>query len=357
MTKRDEADLPLVIVGTGLTGLCLGHSFRERNLDTVLIDKGRAPGGRIAERVIDGIVADIGPCWFHTQNELSSRAVTEALNAVNARRIESRSLPESVRQRLPCDDGTSSWEIDGGLRRLTARLAEPLTIRQSLHFRQLERCADHWRLIGTDASEGDKEFRLDASGVVLTMPLPQVHQILESSSLSGALMPALDSGCEIEYERTDVVMFLLSEPIRLLSDSGFYEGPSGSMIRLARMTFAQDTGRCVLTIQAGPEWSLDHWEDEPDRVVAQILHEADRIFGDDFEPIESRHHRWKFARAKNANQGFAKPLVLSDDPPLILAGEAFGVSASAPSGLLSAQASAISTDELLIRLRTSRRSF
>jgi len=56
-----------------------------------------------------------------------------------------------------------------------------------------------------------------------------------------------------------------------------------------------------LVIHANPEWTAEHWEDDPDWVAAEMLSEFWKAAGlEKVEPTHLKSHRWKFAIPKNA---------------------------------------------------------
>jgi predicted NAD/FAD-dependent oxidoreductase len=347
---------PLAIVGSGITGLCLGNALLNSRREAVLIDKGRRPGGRMASFATGGVTVEVGPKWFHTPATGVQTAVSKALESIAAERVAPESLPASVRRKLPVNGGFLSWRIVGGLRRFTTHLAEPLDIRQSLHVRRLEKAANHWRLLGTDAGHDDAPFVIEASGVVLTMPWPQAIELLSASGI-GLPNGSSEAHADGLYDRQYVAIFSCSAETVPLSHAGFLEGESGGVLSLAmwRPSSCPDS-TIVLSVFAHPDWSRDHWDDDPNEVAERLSAAAQTLLGHKFETTTQRTHRWKYAQVADARNAFEAPLVLEADPPLIIAGDAFGVTASSPGGLLAAQESAALAFGILDRSRPVRRA-
>ena len=54
----------VLIVGAGMAGLTAAHSLREAGADSILLDKGRKPGGRMATRSVGTARFDHGAQHF-----------------------------------------------------------------------------------------------------------------------------------------------------------------------------------------------------------------------------------------------------------------------------------------------------
>lgn len=344
MTDR----IPVAIVGSGITGLCIGRALHEFGAGCLIFDKGRYPGGRMASFVHDGIAIDYGPNWFHTRDEILDSDLRQALIDVGAITVDRSELPGDVISRLPAADSVTSWKIPGGLRSLASRLAEPLEIRQRHQVRRIERHGEGWRIHGTDESDGSRPFSFDAGSVILTMPWPQVLELLRESGITPAkdsLPPEVSEQC---YDRIHVGTFLVERSPLSPSDSESVQCTNPAPLQ--RIDWVEPPGqsdRQIVTAFADPEWSRHHFDDAPESVMRDLVEALRLQFGKPLQASVLRHHRWKFARLADPQAGNPKPLVLSDEPPLIVAGEAFGVRSNSPAGLLSAQASAAMTFRLL----------
>ncbi|MBI1322711.1 NAD(P)-binding protein [bacterium] len=338
----------VAIVGSGITGLCLGQALIHCGVDCRIFDKGRYPGGRMATFFNDGLAIDYGPKWFHTHDEFLESSLRQALVDVGAIVVEPSELPGEVRRRLPTDHSVTSWTIPGGMRALACRLAEPLELRQRHHIRRIERLNEGWRIHGTDESNGSLPFIFDAGATILTMPWPQVADLLRDSGITPATELRLPEITEEAYDRIHVGTFLIEGLSLKPASSGFVElSESTALSRIDRIERPGSPERHIVAAFAKPRWCRKHFDDAPESVMRDLLKEAESQLGETLQATPLRHHRWKFAKLTNPDAGNPHPLIFVDDPPLIVAGEAFGVSSNVSAGILSAQASAAMTFRLL----------
>lgn len=332
----------VAVVGSGIAGLCLGHELLGRSIDCVVLDKGRAAGGRMATATFHEVPVNLGPMWFHARAERLCPEVGRALEAAGAISVDRAELPTDERLRLPDDGGVASWQIPGGMRALTRQLAPGLEILQSHHVRRLERIKIGWRLTGTDAAAGDQPFAVEASTVALTMPWPQVRQLLADSGMPIATKHQSDLPAEADYDPGHVLVYLVDAPaINGKDTSGFADiAGSGVVRRIVWATPPGEPGQRVMTVFASPAWSRDHFDASREHVEKALLEQAEAHFGQTLKATPLRHHRWKFARLGLLAKASAGPLVLFDEPLLIAAGEAFGQTVPGLTGLAAAQESA-----------------
>jgi renalase len=92
----------------------------------------------------------------------------------------------------------------------------------------------------------------------------------------------------------------------------------------------------AVTIHARGDWSREHFEDASEAVMAMLAAAAEPWLGGRLEDVvaERSLHRWKFALPTHPVR--SPLLAVSDEPPIVCCGDAFGggrVEAAASSGL------------------------
>ncbi len=151
MTKTD-----VLIVGAGLAGLCLARTLKRKS---ILLEKSRGVGGRIATRRIDDLGLDHGapllPDDPMVRELLRNVGLGGSARAANGGVY----LPEAMTQ-------------------IPKVLARGLDIRKSTRVVSLRRTGTGW-CVETDGAEV-----FFANDVVITAPLPQAIELLDRSRIS-----------------------------------------------------------------------------------------------------------------------------------------------------------------------------
>ncbi len=329
----------ITIIGSGLTGLMLAHELKSASIHSLLIDKGRKPGGRISTKVLGDCIFDTGPGWFHTDIQMTPSAIYSALLAIGADPVPAADLPISVRFGLPETISTQSWKIPGSIRQLAEELAKPLEILKSLQLVKISRNTDFWTLQFKDSAHGGDPFELESKHVVLTMPWPQILELLMESDLID-LMAHQDMPEIPDYERCLVGIFQWPGLPAPFDQTGFFEPLGHPLIRLLKFQ-PVSSGNHSITVQASPDWSLENWDLGHAEILKELQLSASAILKMELQPSASSLHKWKYARLQpSPNPSSSSPVILCQNPFLMVAGEAFGMNTNFRSGILASQNSA-----------------
>lgn len=159
---------------------------------------------------------------------------------------------------------------------------------------------------------------ITADAVLMTPPVPQALEILAA----GDFQPDPDVHAQlrkIPYERCFVLMAELDGPSRV-SVPGFVAPNEGILVRVVDEQAKGTSEVPALTFHASPGFSRAQWESDRERVASEILLAAEPWLGSGI--LAHQIHGWRFSRPVTT---WPEPcLVLTDAPPLILAGDAFG---------------------------------
>jgi photolyase PhrII len=168
----------VAIVGSGVAGLAAAQTLQNHNVEVVVFDKGRRPGGRLVSRELLGVPFDYGAQYI-TAKSASFRQLVNALVWEEQLSVWS---PRTVRLvgdtviTAGAESRTSSpWYIaPRGFSGLAARLAEGLDVRQSRHIASCTRAdaRGRWQLAFADGAMEE------ADALLLTVPGPQLSPIL-----------------------------------------------------------------------------------------------------------------------------------------------------------------------------------
>jgi len=335
----------VIIVGSGLTGLILSQSLQNRGYRVLLLDKGRKPGGRLLSKRIGGSTCNIGPGWFHTLADMTPDFLETALAAVSAEPIAFENLPTSVQAGLPSSQSLRSWKIPGGMRQLTDVLARPLDVLQSIQLKSIKKQGSEWLLDCVDTAHGDDAIEIPTPALVLTTPWPQALEILQKSELMDDDFIRPFAGLP-DYNPCLVAAFELAgaeaaglQPISL--------EPAGDETIQRVQLEPCPTGPCTALVHATPGFSARHWADTDETVMAALKQHTRRHLKISLQSAPALLHRWKYATLQRSGNVPTKPVLVSQAPTLILAGEAFGLLPQMQSGILAAQNSAKLADALM----------
>lgn len=291
----------LLIVGAGMAGLLAAADLQEKGVNALLVEKSRGVGGRLATRRIGAAFFDHGAQFITARTPrwqaLLSRWQAQGIATVWYRGDE---------------DEHPRWR---GLPTMTAipkQLAQRLNVRLETKLTCLQEATTGWRAV---FEQGEPVF---ARAVLLTAPVPQSLAILHAGQVH--IEPSLHAQLEaIEYEPCLAVMALLDRASRL-PVPGFLRPQHGNIAWLADNHIKGISPVPAITLHATPLFSRTHWEADRQETGKQLLEEAAPWLG--AAVTEFQVHGWRYARPlKEATQPC---IILREDPPLLLAGDAFG---------------------------------
>lgn len=295
--RPESADV--LVIGGGVAGLrCALHRTRA-GASVMVLDKGRAPGGRMSTRRIGGAVWDHGVHRFIAQDPAFIRACAAWEAAGVARRDGGLWRGEPFMARIV------EHEVDG----VRAAGAE---VRFQVTASELQRDLDAppgrsaWRVQTRDAT-GEVEV-LEAAEVVLACPPPQAAALLEGNGTRLA---------ETAASVPMVPVWVLLARVRGETDPEVQAASPLASLDVRRLPGGSQTGLAVLG-RPRPGWSVRH-QDLPKAEAARRLAEGLVVRGG--EVIEARAHRWLYA-AVDADAAFERRRCWFGDG-LVLCGDAY----------------------------------
>jgi renalase len=308
----DMLQTDVLIVGAGLAGLMAAHVLRDAGVQTLVVDKGRSVGGRMATRRIGDGLADHGAQYF-TVREPEFKAYIDRW--LEEDRIFEWSRGWSDGSLTDSRDGHPRYAARGGMNALTKYLAEGLNVRLNTKIESLSRQNDGWRAVDESGTI------YNAKAVILTAPVPQSVALVDAgrTPLSPADRAEL---AKIEYEPSLTAMFLIDGEVRL--------PPPGALQRPhAPIYWIGDNNRkgispnaTILTAQAGPTYSQQLWERTDAEILSAMKVDMLPILGERVKIAEAELKRWRYSMPKVVYKD--RCLIAADLPPLIFAGDAFG---------------------------------
>jgi renalase len=302
-----DAPIPtadMLVVGAGISGLVAAAELRRAGLRVLVLDKGRGFGGRLASRRIGDAAFDHG-AQFLTAEGPRFAALLEPLIR------DGTLVPWKVSA-----SGTSQplrWRGEPSMSAVAKRLALGLDVRLETSVSGLRRAGERWCV---ETATGG---RFTADAVVLTPPLPQSLALLDEGGfvLPAGLRPQLEA---VDYDRSIAVLAVLEGPSQLPSDGGTVTPTEGPIAWIADNRTKGISRTPAVTIHATPGFSLEHWDDERVEAGRRLLDAAAPWLGVGVR--EFQVHGWRFGRPRIWHPETC--VRVSDTPPLILAGDAFG---------------------------------
>jgi hypothetical protein len=175
----------------------------------------------------------------------------------------------------------------------------------------LRRTGDRWRADTTMART------FTAGAVVLTPPVPQSLALLDAGGIVFA--PEMRTRlAAIEYERCLAVMALLDGPSRLPPPGGLTPA-DGPIAWIADNQLKGISAEPAVTIHATHAFSQEHWERDRQVSGRVLLDAAAEWLGAKVKTFQV--HGWRYSKPMQVDE---EPcVVVSQSPPLVLAGDAF----------------------------------
>lgn len=310
----------VVVIGAGMSGLTAARRLSEAGMHVVVVDKGRAVGGRMATRRIDKATFDHGAQHVSVRTAAFSDVMDRLVARGTARvwlRTASLTHPErGIEER---------YAGEGGMRRIPEDLARGLHVTTAVTVDRLDIEDGHVRVMSSSSvvAEGD--------AVVVTPPLPQTLGLLDVSGIADPVIAALAG---IEYDATLAVMATLDGP------SGVPDGhlaPSrGAVAWIADNQHKRVSAIPALTLHSSPEFASEHLDSDAREWVPLLL-DAARPHHES-AVVEAVPHRWRYSRPRQVRDDGA--IVLDAAAPIVLAGEVFAgarVEGAFRSGLAAAE--------------------
>lgn len=304
MTNDKIATVDVLVIGAGIAGLFAAAALKKAGRQTLIVDKSRGVGGRMATRRIAGATFDFG-AQFATARDPRFEEVLISACAAGAAVEWCRGFAAEA-------DGHPRWRGKPGISSLAKHLAVGLEIVQETQVTALRPVGDHWSVSVADGATWS------VGAVILTPPVPQSLVLLEAGGV--VLEPELKSHLSaIMYERCLAVMAVLAGPSRVPPPGGFAPA-QGPISWIADNYLKGVSTEPAITLHATDAYSVAHWDHDRDETARHLLAAADEWLGADIRSYQL--HGWRYSKPKQTDP---RPcLVVNNMPLLVLAGDAFG---------------------------------
>jgi renalase len=302
MAATEPTTLVLVI-GAGMAGLISAAELQRAGCRVLVLDKGRGVGGRLASRRIAAATFDHGAQFITTRDPRFAAVLEQAR--------QQGSVEEWFRGFSDGADGHTRWRGQPAMSAVAKHLALGLDLHLESHVFALRRVDERWR------AETTTGLTFNAGAVVLTPPVPQSLAMLDAGGI--LLLPELRKRLDsIEYERCLAVMAMLDGPSRVPPPGGLCP-TDGPIAWIADNQLKGISAEPAVTIHATHAFSLEHWEADRQESGCALLDTAAEWLGAGIKTFQI--HGWRHSKPMGVDEN---PCVLvSQSPPLVLAGDAF----------------------------------
>ena len=270
----------IAIVGAGMAGMSCGQRLSRLGHEVRLFDKGRGPGGRMAtRRMEDGgttLHFDHGAQYFTARDPRFVEQVAHwEASGVAARWAAA---------------GDDAWVGTPAMNAPLKAMAGELGVQFGTRIEQLVRDGEGWQIDG----EGAPDARFDA--VLVAVPAEQAGPLLQPHAPAMATLAD-----QTASDPCWTLMAGFEAPLALVQDTLRQRGPIGWAARNnAKPGRANE--ECWV-IQASPEWSRAHLEEDAETVAAALLAELAEANGGPLpRQLGAAAHRWRFARSGTAGE-------------------------------------------------------
>ncbi len=305
-----ERELSCLIVGSGIAGLMAARELKRQGVRVIVLEKANGVGGRMATRRIDGAVFDHGTqyfapssAWFQTRiSEWIGEGIAKEWFRVQSYEMDTRFLSAARYRGHP------------------AMTSIPKTIASGMQVLTNEKVHRIYLAEGCWHAETEGDSRHSARSCILTPPVPQTLELLTASEI--AIEDATrDALADLVYEPCITLMAVCDKP-PALPGHGVLEFERGNLRRIVdnqRKGVSPDVP--AITIHATGAFSASHFSDSDEIVSRLILDEALPMLR--CMARSWQLHRWRYSQILTPHP--APFLLLRTDPPLAVAGDAFGI--------------------------------
>jgi renalase len=320
-----------LIIGAGIAGLSAAYHLVKAGWVVQLVDKGLGIGGRIATRRMGQAVFDHGAQFFSIRDTRFGDLISPMLHDGTVREW-SKGFPSlTVNGKRSQTGELSSYSRYCGATGMTAipkHLARGLNIQLGRQVVAISRHRSSWQTML------DNKEHYVSNSVILTPPLPQSLALLETShiTLPGREHRTLSS---ISFDPCLALLVVLDNPSKVPPPGAIQV--NGEKLAWIADNYQKDISPTVaMTLHATPEFSRLLWDHEETTIARQLLEAAQEWLGSAVR--EHQLKRWRYSRPTSTHH--ADCLMVESNPPLILAGDAFGgprIEGAALSGLAAAE--------------------
>ena len=295
-----------IIIGAGISGLIAANFLQNAGISVIVLDKGKAIGGRLATRRVRS--TSIGEGTFDYGAQLfSASSSTFQKMADDWQRLGM--ITEWGTE--ICNSGRVCYRGIDSSRSIALFLARDIVVHSMSHVIRIEHASSSWQV----QTEDGRVFK--SRGLIITCPTPQALNLLRQSNINlpSDMYQRLEG---VKYSRCLAGLVLLERESNI-PDPGGVRLPGQSVAWLA-CNRKKGISKCnAITILATPEFSMLNWSEDDSKIVSLMVDSAKSFLG--AAVMEAQIHRWRYSQPSTFYGEYY--LALRDPGILIMAGDAF----------------------------------
>ena len=301
--RTPPAPRRFAVIGAGMAGIACARTLMQAGHEVTVFEKSRGAGGRMATRRTEFGSFDHGVQYFTVRDArfkkaLAATAAPTAPWQVNTVRI----MDEAGRVVAAAGRNAEAHHVaTPGMNALLQHWAAPI---EALHSQSLVTRIEPDRLqktrwqLHTEGPGAQTQIHAGFDAVLLALPSIQATTLLRASQLHPELQKKLDL---VRVAPCWTLMLAFPQA------AGAPLGPSWHAARSEHHRIAwlaregTKPGRESIerwTVQASPQWSQRHLEDDEERVKAKLLRAFTEVTGIRAEPGHAQVHRWRYAQTQ-----------------------------------------------------------
>ena len=299
------------VVGAGLAGIACARTLVQAGHRVTLLEKSSHVGGRTSTRSTPHGSFDIGAQFFTVRDDRFAEALATVPGvcrpwSANAVRVLDAAGRVTAVGRPPHE---AHWVACPGMQSLADAWAAPLQAAALLQTDARVVSLERDRLNGqgwqvrTENASGEGQVLAGFDAVLLALPSAQARALLVSSDLELPLMQDLAS---VEVAPCWTLTLAFPQAVRpgLTTLGPQWNAARSTHHRIAWLaresSKPQRSSIERWTVQASPEWSDEHLEDDAQRVQAKLLKAFAEVTGIRAAPAHAQMHRWRYAQTIQA---------------------------------------------------------
>ena len=303
----------VLIVGAGISGLMAARSLRDRGYTTLLIEKAREVGGRLAtQKIGETGQADLGAQFFTVRTDILRRHVDDWLANDLVYVWGTGWSDGSVKPTH--SDGHARYAVWGGMNQLAKQLAADVDIALDRLVTYIQLEDGHWILHDSD----NRTYR--GRALLMTPPMPATLELLSASAISlhpedAAQLRRIQFGpclCGIHEVEGAIEM---PEP-------GAVQNFQNDVYWVADNRAKGISASTIITSHANAKYSRQNWDASEADIIQELESAVQPYLKPGAKIVSTQLKKWRFSVPLTT---YPHEFMLARDLPLLcFAGDAFG---------------------------------